>query len=214
MPRDNTQVWRSLLQLAQATYAVLEREVPEREGLPANGLAVFRFLRWHGGKTLSAIAAFVGVTTTTMNETLNEMVRLGFVTCHEGSSSTDSDIFELAPQGIETARRIVAAQKERIEQSISRLPEGQHELAARLLETLAYELVAESAGFGITCAECWAFDARECMKVASTEHCAFRRAQRANLDVDLSEGPSDCPCSCSMHGHQYVDVNANSGESV
>lgn len=79
MQRNNTRIWRSLLVLAQATYAVQEREVPEGEGLPANGLAVLRLLRWHGGKTLRAIAAFVGVTTTTRDETIREMVRLRFV---------------------------------------------------------------------------------------------------------------------------------------
>ncbi len=212
MQQDNRRIWRSLLQLAQATYAVLEREVPESEGLPTNGLAVLRLLRWHGGKTLRAIAAFVGVTTTTMDETMREMVRLRFVRRHSGSSSTDSAVFELAPQGVDAARRIVIAQRGRIERSIARLPDDQHETAATLLEAMAYELVADSAGFGITCAECWALEVRECMKAGTAEHCAFRKARRANLDPDLSEGPDDCPRWCSAHTPQYVELGNSASQ--
>lgn len=204
MGQDNTRVWRSLLQLAQAAYAVLEREVPESEGLPTNGFAVLRFLRWHGEKTLGAIAAFVGVTTATMDETIREMIRLGFIRRHSESSSTGSAVFELAPLGLDATRRIVIAQRERIARSVAQLPEDQHESAATLLETMAYGLVADSTGFGITCAECWAFDARECVKTSIAEHCAFLRAQRADLDPDLGEGPNDCPCSCSMGAPSYV----------
>ncbi len=206
MQQETTQIWRSLLQLAQATYAVLEREIPENEGLPTNGLAVLRLLRWHGEKTLTAIASFVGVSTATMAETVREMVRLEFVEQHPGSSGTKADVFELSPLGVDVTRRIVTTQRDRIERSIARLPKGQHEAAAALLETLAYELVADSAGFGITCAACWALDARECIKPSSAAHCAFRRAQRADLDPDLSEGPDDCPDSCSTCKTQYVDL--------
>lgn len=211
MEQDSARMWRATLQLAQAAYAVLEREVPEAEGLPTNGLAVLRLLRWHGGKTTRAIAAFVGVGATTMDETIREMIRLGFVRRMSGSSSTDSAVFELAPQGLHAARRILIAQRERIGRSIAALPEDQHETAAALLETLAYELVADSAGFGITCAECWAFDARECIRASVAEHCAFRRAQRADLDPDLGEAPDDCPSWCSACMPHYVDPGTDSG---
>ena len=210
MQQDNTRIWRSLLQLAQATYAVLEREVPESEGLPANGLAVLRLLRWHGEKTLTAIAAFVGVTTATMDETIREMVSLGFVRRHSGSSGTDSAVFELAPQGVGVARRIVIAQRERIEGSIALLPDDQRETVATLLETLANELVADSTGFGITCAECWGFDARECVKANCAEHCAFLSAQRSDLDPDLGEGPDDCPGSSSTRTPQHIQLGTES----
>lgn len=214
MRQGNSRTWRSLLQLAQATYAVLEKEVPESEGLPANGLPVLRLLRWHGGKTLSAIAAFVGVTPPTMDETMGEMVRLGFARRHSGSSDTVSDVFELAPKGVDAARRIIAAQRARIERSVARLPADQHEIAATLLETLAYELTSDSAGFGITCAECWALDVRECIRPSCAEYCAFRRAQRADLDPDLSEGPDDCPSSCSTCSPKHCNTSANSTERV
>jgi DNA-binding MarR family transcriptional regulator len=210
MQQDTTQAWRSLLQLAQATYAVLEREIPENEGLPANGLAVLRLLRWHGGKTLSAIAAFVGVTTATMDETMREMVRLGFVRRGPETSSEDSPVFELDALGVDVSRRVVVAQRKRIERSLARLPEGQQEAAAAILETLAFDLVADSPGFSITCAECWALDVRECVKSASAEHCAFRLAQRADLDPDLSDGPSDTPAPCSGCSPRYVALGTDS----
>lgn len=214
MRQDHTQIWRSLLQLAQATYAVLEREVPESEGLPTNGLPVVRFLRWHGEKTLSAIAAFVGVTTASMDGTLKVMLKMGFVRHATEPSSTDLSLFELAPNGVDAARRIVASQRSRIERAIARLPVDQHAKAAALLETLAYELVADSAGFGITCAECWALDARECVKTDSYDQCAFRKAQRADLDPDLSEGPDDCPNACSTRTPHFVELGNDAGEGV
>lgn len=214
MQQDNAQIRRSLLQLAQATYAVLEREVPEREGLPNNGLAVLRLLRWHEGKTLAAIAAFVGVTTATMDETIREMVRLRFLKRPAESSGENSTVFELAPLGVDTVRRIIAAQHERIERSIARLPKDQQDTVATLLETLAYELVADSAGFGITCAECWALDVRECISAGSGENCAFRKAQRADLDPDLSEGPEDCPNSCSVRRPLFVELGTDSKGSA
>lgn len=192
MQQNSTRVWRALLQLAQATHAVLEREVPERAGLPAGGLAVLQLLRWHGGKTLRAIAAHLDVTPSTIDELLREMVRLGFTRRHAGSNGTDADVFELAPGGVAAARRIVAAQRERVGRSISHLPSDQREAAAALLETLAYELVTASPEFRITCAECWAFDAQECTKPS----CAFRKARRVDLNPDLGEGPDDCPSSC------------------
>lgn len=210
MQQDHTRIRRSLMQLAQAAYAVLEREVPESEGLPTNGLAVLRLLRWHGEKTLRAIAAFVGVTAVTMDETIREMISLGFVRRHPGSSSTDAVVFELAPQGVNVARSVVATQRERIERSVARLPAEQRETAARLLDTLAYGLVADSAGFGITCAECWAHEARECAKTSSAEYCAFLRAQRADLNPDLSEGPDDCPSACSTLTPHCIDLSADS----
>lgn len=210
MPQDTTQIWRSLLQLAQATYAVLEREVPEYEGLPTNGLAVLRLLRWHGGKTLEAISAFVGVTPTTMDETVREMVRLGFINRSSESSLTDSAVYALAPLGVDVARRIVIAQRKRIEKLIACLSDDQQAIAASFLETLAYELVADSAGFGITCAECWALDTRECIKTDAAESCAFRKAQRAQLDPDLSEGPNECPCSRSVCDSQFIALGTDS----
>lgn len=103
-------------------------------------------------------------------------------------------------------RRIIAVQRDRIERLITRLPDDRQETVAMLLETLAFELVADSAGFGITCAECWALDVRECIGTGSEEHCAFRRAQRADLDPDLGEGPDDCPrtfLTCTPH---YVEL--------
>lgn len=214
MEHDDTRIWRSLLQLSQATNAVLEREVAETEGLPTDGLAVLRLLRWHGGKTLSAIAAFVGVSTTTMNETMREMVTLGFARFHSGSSGEGRVIFELAPRGLDAARRIVIAQRERVERSIARLPDEQHEAAATLLETLAYELVADSPEFGITCAECWAFDARECVRASLEEHCAFRRARRADLDPDLGEGPDDCPAWHSACTPECITLGTDSDDRL
>lgn len=144
MEQDNTRIWRSLLQLAQATHVVLEREVPESEGLPTNGVAVLQLLHWHGGKTLGAIAAFVGVTTTTMDETIREMIRLGLVRRCSESSSADSAVFELAPLGVD-------------------------------------------AGY-----------------------CAFPRAQRADLDPGLNEGPDDCPSSCSTYTPKCVNLGTES----
>lgn len=198
MLRDNVRIWRSLLQLGQATYAVLEREVPESEGVPAHGLAVLRLLRWHEGKTLSAIAAFVGVTVATMQETVDEMLRLGLVRHQLESKGMRSVVFELAPQGLDAANRIIAAQRNRIERSVARLPTDQHEMAATILESLSYELVADSAGFAITCAECWAFSARDCVKSSVSRSCAFLRAERSDLDPDLIEGMNDCPSLCSV----------------
>ncbi len=212
MHDNNTQIWRSLLQLAQATYAVLEREIPESEGLPTNGLAVMRLLRWHGTKTLGAIAAFVGVNTVMMDEVLREMVRLRFIRHESESSSGDTEAFELAPLGIEVTRRIILAQRDRIERSVAQLDKDQQEIAATMLEKLAYELVADSAGFGITCAECWALDVRECTSANSSEHCAFRKAQRANLDFDLSEGPGDCPCSFSASTPHFIELGVDSAD--
>ncbi len=211
MQKQNTQVWRSLLQLAQATYAVLEREVPEEAGLPTNGLPVLRLLRWHGGKTRTAIAAFVGMTAATMDETIQEMLRLGFVRVHAGATNNQSDVFELAPRGVDVARRIASAQRERIERSITALSGDQYEAAATLLETMAYNLIADSTGFGITCAECWAFDAHECIKPTSAKHCAFRQAQMAELDPDIFEGPDDCPGVASTQKPQYVELGIDSG---
>ncbi len=211
MQQEHTQVWRSLLQLAQATYAVLEREIPECEGLPTNGLAVLRLLRWHGEKTLPAIAAFVGVPAASMDETIGEMVRSGFIRRPPESSGATPDVFELAPQGVVVAKRIITSQRDRIEQAIARLPDDDHEAAATFLEALAYELAADSAGFGITCAECWALDVRECIKPASDEQCAFRRAQRADLDPDLGEGPDECPGRTLACAAQYVDPDTDPG---
>ncbi len=208
MQQDNTRIWRSLLQLAQATYAVLEREVPESEGLPTHGVAVLRLLRWHGEKTVSAIAAFVGVTNTTMDETLREMLRLGFIKHRSEASDADSTVVELAPLGVDVARRIVNAQRRRVERSIACLTEDQQETAATLLETLAYDLVSDSPGFGITCSECWALDMRECVKPESGEHCSFRKAQRADLDPILDESPDDCPTPCAHRASQYVNLGS------
>lgn len=211
MLRDNSRIRRSLLQLAQATYAVLEREVPESEGLPTNGLPVLRLLRWHGGKTSRAIAAFVGVDATTMDETLRAMVQLGFIRHDSGSTSAGLPVFELASHGVEAARRIIVAQRKRIETSFACLPEDQHETVATLLDTLAYELVGDSTGFGITCAECWALDVQECVKTGFDEPCAFRKAQRADLDPDLGQGPDDLPSSRSTRAAQYVDLGTDFG---
>lgn len=206
MQQPNTRICRSMLQLAQATYTVLEREVPESEGLPGDGLAVLRLLRWLGGKTQRAIAAFVGVPSTMMDETLLEMVRLGLIKQHSGSNSTDSIVFKLAPGGVASMRRIIAAQRKSIERSIAHLSEDQHETIVMLLETMAYELVSNSAGFGITCAECCALDVHECIRMDSNDFCAFRRAQRADFDPDLSEDSDDVPCTCSNGRSQYTNM--------
>ncbi len=213
MQQDQTRIWRSLLQLSQATYAVLEREVPEAEGLPTNGFAVLRLLRWHGEKTLSAIAAFVGLGTSAMRETMYEMVNRGLVRGPVEPNVLDSSVFELAPLGVESARRIFDIQRTRIQRCISRLPEGQLATVATLLETLAYELAADSTGFGITCAECWAMDAQACLQPGAGDHCAFRRAQRADFDPDLGEGPDDCPSACSQCPTEFINVGVDIEEA-
>jgi len=213
MQQEKIQVWRSLLQLAQATYAVLEREIPDCEGLPTNGLAVLRFLRWHGGKTLSAIAIFVGVSTALMEETISEMVRMGFIRGAKESDGETQGVFELAPEGVAVAKRINASQRDRIEQAIARLPGGNLEEASALLAGLAYELVADSTGFGISCAECWALDTQECVKAGAEECCAFRKAQVAELDPDLSQGPDDCPVACASCAPQFISLGGDSETS-
>lgn len=200
MQQYSTEVWRSLLQLGQAAHTVLEREVPESQGVPTNGLAVLRLLRWHGGKTSTAIAAFVGVTPAAMDVTMREMMRQHFVKRQSTMSNSQSVVFEIAPPGLDVARRIIAIQRDRIDRSLTRLSAEQYELAAQLLETLARDLVVDSVEFAIACAECWAFDARECVTAGREDYCAFRKAHRAVLDPDLSEGPEECAGSCSAAG--------------
>lgn len=210
MQQDNTRIWRSLLQLDQSLYAVQEREVPESEALPAHGLAVVRLLRWHGKKTLSALAANTGVTSSTMEDTIHELLRLGFIRYRSESDGTDATWVELAPHGVDVTRRIVIEQRRRIERSSAYLPEDQQITAATLLGTLAYDLISDSPGFGVTCSEYWTLDRMECAKPDSVEYGLFRKAQEADLDFILDNGPVDGPSHGSTRTSRCVSLGSHS----
>ena len=184
---------RPLLQLAQATYAVFEREIPELEGLPPNGFAIIRLLRWHGPKTLKAIAIFLGVPIELASIAVNQMLGGDFVRPSDSTDDGSEPAVELAPQGLETASRIIQAQHERVQRATDCISPEHRALAGRIMEQIAYSLTVDSTGFGIVCAECWAQDVRECLQPESEQRCAFRRAERAQLDPNLSEGVDDAP---------------------
>ncbi len=184
---------RSLLQLAQVTHAVLEREIPELESLPPNGFATIRLLRWHGPKTLRAIASFLDAPIELAATAVNQLLGGGFVRSSDGSDDGSEPAIELAPAGLQTAQRIIQEQHERLRRATDRIAPEHRALAAQIMEQIAYGLTVDSAGFGIVCAECWAMDVRECVQSQSAQRCAFRRAERAELDPDLSEGVDDAP---------------------
>ena len=201
-------MWRALLQLGQATYSVLEREIPEVEGLPLHGLPVLRLLRWHGPKTVPAITAYLGLSAEAADDAIGALLAGGYVRHGEAEGLA---VIELDAAGVQTARRIVDAQQARIGQAIHRVPPEHRELLAALLEQLAFGLVSDCAGIAMTCASCWAFDTRECVKHDANVNCAFCQARYTSLDVDLSETATDAPTirhdaaqmgsKCFTHAH-------------
>lgn len=207
---------QALLQLAHATYSILEREIPESEGLPTEGLAVLRLLRWQGPKTLKAITIFLGVPEDRAREVVNEMVACGAFREREESSASANPTIELAAMGIQIGRTIVDRQRKRAHQALEQLPLEQREAAAGMLEALAFGLVADRTDSGMTCAVCWAYEPSTCAQSPSDSHCAFRKAQRALPDPDLGEGEDEPPaCNCLQPAPAGADaVTSVSGSLV
>lgn len=193
MQDETTRIWRLLLQLAQATEAVLEREIPRNNGLPTHGLPILRLLRWHGPKTATAISAFLEVSIAQAQEALDEMVGVGFIRQTTSNNDEECDTYELAPGGLHAASQTILAQRSHIQHTIEQLSSEYRMAAGDFLDSLVSGLVSDSESFGIDCAECWAFDVRECVKSGTARSCAFRKAHCANLDPDPDEGPDDCP---------------------
>lgn len=214
MDDDTTRLCRALLQLSQATEAIITKETPANEGVPEDGAAILRLLRWHGPKTIDAIANFVRLPIERTTETIGLMVESGFI---RNASATDTAVVELAAEGVAVARRIAVAQRNRVQQAAERLSSQQRETAANLLEELVGGLVGESESFKILCSECWAFDARECIKGSPADDCALVCSDSANLDPNLQEGPEDCPvrgpalaCRTAEFG-KTIGVSGSSG---
>ncbi len=178
---------RSLLQLAQTAYTVLEREIPEMGGLPPFGVAVLRLLRWNGPETASAIAAFLSLPKDFVEHILDEMRSAGHIRYSSCSSSDTEPVIELDTQGEHVARQIVIAQQNCVESAADPLSEEERLTVAAVLDRLALNLVSDSTGVALTCASCWALGTRECDHSNMRHSCSFRAARFATPTPDLDE---------------------------
>lgn len=190
---DENAPWRALLQLAQATYTAFEREIPEAEGVPAHGLALLRLLRWHGPKTMSAIAAYLNLPADGVVALIDEMHGAGFVRVQDTSEAGGDLVYELDSRGAQVSRQIIITQRSRIEELMRGVSEDELGALVRTLEKVAFGLVSECRGGGMTCAACWAFDTRECLSRGVQEACMFHQAGYTQLDPSSEERADEAP---------------------
>lgn len=116
----------------------LSREISlESEGLLTNGLTVLRLLRWHGPKTINAIADFLGVSWENANHTVAAMLAHGAVTQSALSEDEQRATIELAPAGVLVLRKIIVAQRKRVETALERVPHDRRPLATDACSGLA-----------------------------------------------------------------------------
>lgn len=190
---DPARVWRSLLQIGQVSGVLFEEEIPQIEGVPPNGLALLRMLCWHGPKTPGAIAKFLQISFENTEELIQALHAREFVVRSACADPNEPGTVELAPAGVNALNRIGDGQRHRVAEVLERLPARHGEIVADVLEGLARELATVSSSFGVPCAACWGFEARECVRTDAVEHCGFLQAGRADPDRPTDEAPESCP---------------------
>jgi DNA-binding MarR family transcriptional regulator len=188
LTREHVAVWRSLLQLAQVVSQTLEEDVPGFAGVPPGGQDVLRLLRWHGPKTITAIADSLGIA---WRDAEHLMKRLAAAALVRASGGDGASRYDLSDEGLRAVRRIIVVQRERVESVLNTVEPDHREIVATVLVQLASGLIQRSPGFETVCASCWAHDPRECVKPDAEEFCAYRVARRGEHAPGSREGTTE-----------------------
>ena len=180
---DPVQEWRVLLELAQITTVLLEREIPQDLGLPPGGSSILRALRWGGPQSFSALTQLLNVSPETASHDVQAMEQAGWIQPAHPANPLDRDAIELTPEGVCLADRLVDEQQACVQRTFAALGEP-HRLQVRAaLQQLTEGLVAQSRSFSIVCAQCWAYSPEDCARPDAAACCPFLKTRRAVLDL-------------------------------